>query len=424
MYSSQKGWWKICDFGIASDGETSKARATTLARGTPVYRAPELLAESPLYTKKADIWALGCIVFELCTGLRPFRNDSAVKEFRSPTNLSIDFDQGLSPSFQDVVVREWIYAMLQKSYQDRPSARNLDTSLRNLFKAMCPAVKNKPNQHLISKHNILGTDGPMPDRIIRWDDVFVPGSFEQVRARYHRYQRIHKTRIEMLGSDDRATHWSTARLAWASAFMGYVYDGEILFKKLISKASGLTDRGLLAMNYGLAICYQLQGELDSARQILEQVKVEHAEKFGEDDRDTLYIEAELAWLSYDSEAPSEDMCEILENILSRRTELFGAEDADTIISKSGLGYYFYDKKDFRSALQYFQPVLEARKHIFGTRHPKTVISMINVAECHYDMESPRTDLFEIAVEAAQKVLAPSHPDRVRAINMLKNLRNQ
>ena len=274
MYSSRKGCWKICDFGIASDGETNEARPTIDGRGTSGYRAPEILSESRgQYTNKADIWALGCIVFELCAGRRPFADDFAVKkfEFELPTtSLPIQFKEGLSDEFCSVVT-EWIHAMLQRNPQDRPSAESLGKNLGTLFNAMCPDVKIKPKQQWISKTKMLGTDGPMPDRIISWDDVFFPGTFQDVVARYDRDQQIHKARSEILGSKHAATRWSAERLAWAATFMGHIDLAETLFKQLIKEGSKYRDRKLLALEYGLAQCYQWKEKYDPARMILEQL---------------------------------------------------------------------------------------------------------------------------------------------------------
>jgi len=56
---------KIGDFGISKSLESSRQMARTYC-GTPVYMAPEIMA-GKLYDHKADIWSLGCILFELCT---------------------------------------------------------------------------------------------------------------------------------------------------------------------------------------------------------------------------------------------------------------------------------------------------------------------------------------------------------------------
>lgn len=47
-------------------------------KGTPLYMSPELVQECP-YDHKADLWALGCILYELHTGLPPFYSNSIVK---------------------------------------------------------------------------------------------------------------------------------------------------------------------------------------------------------------------------------------------------------------------------------------------------------------------------------------------------------
>eukprot|EP00293_Proteomonas_sulcata_P012813 CAMPEP_0184312498 /NCGR_PEP_ID=MMETSP1049-20130417/50628_1 /TAXON_ID=77928 /ORGANISM="Proteomonas sulcata, Strain CCMP704" /LENGTH=107 /DNA_ID=CAMNT_0026628715 /DNA_START=1 /DNA_END=324 /DNA_ORIENTATION=- len=44
--------------------------ATTVV-GTPYYMAPEVMNGSP-YSYPADIWSLGCVVYELCNLVSPF----------------------------------------------------------------------------------------------------------------------------------------------------------------------------------------------------------------------------------------------------------------------------------------------------------------------------------------------------------------
>jgi NIMA (never in mitosis gene a)-related kinase 8 len=60
---------KIGDFGI-SKVLSSKSKANTVV-GTPCYISPELCEGKP-YNQKSDIWALGCVLYELCTLQRAF----------------------------------------------------------------------------------------------------------------------------------------------------------------------------------------------------------------------------------------------------------------------------------------------------------------------------------------------------------------
>ena len=71
--------WKITDFGLTSEGTSKALHTTTSARGTNGYRAPEMIrGEKKRYSNKADIWAVGCIFYELIVGERPFEDDWAV----------------------------------------------------------------------------------------------------------------------------------------------------------------------------------------------------------------------------------------------------------------------------------------------------------------------------------------------------------
>ncbi|XP_046556062.1 serine/threonine-protein kinase 36-like [Haliotis rubra] len=67
---------KICDFGFARMME-EKYYARTI-QGTLIYMAPELFGHEAFvhYTEKVDIWALGCIIYELFVGKRLFETKS------------------------------------------------------------------------------------------------------------------------------------------------------------------------------------------------------------------------------------------------------------------------------------------------------------------------------------------------------------
>jgi serine/threonine-protein kinase len=68
------GHVRIVDFGIAILAELgSRARFTTagVVVGTPFYMAPEQLLGQEI-TERADLYALGVMIFELVAGVRPF----------------------------------------------------------------------------------------------------------------------------------------------------------------------------------------------------------------------------------------------------------------------------------------------------------------------------------------------------------------
>jgi serine/threonine protein kinase len=70
------GRWKLADFGIARDQEIGTQDPTFVGWGSTHYMAPELWdRKSP--TVKTDLYALGCVGFELLAGRPPYIGDDA-----------------------------------------------------------------------------------------------------------------------------------------------------------------------------------------------------------------------------------------------------------------------------------------------------------------------------------------------------------
>jgi serine/threonine protein kinase len=94
LYSSNGNLWKIADFGLTVEGTSKRAITTVYSRGTEGYRAPELLLDNPKFSSKVDIWALGCILYELASGKKAFASDLQARDFsfsQSTLPVSIPF---------------------------------------------------------------------------------------------------------------------------------------------------------------------------------------------------------------------------------------------------------------------------------------------------------------------------------------------
>ncbi|KXN92393.1 Tyrosine-protein kinase TXK [Leucoagaricus sp. SymC.cos] len=69
----------IADFGVSRIAINPLLNITLTAASagyTTRWAAPELLIDNSLSTRASDIWAFGCVCFEILTGLLPFRNCS------------------------------------------------------------------------------------------------------------------------------------------------------------------------------------------------------------------------------------------------------------------------------------------------------------------------------------------------------------
>jgi serine/threonine-protein kinase len=102
---SREGLVKVLDFGIAklitrdgADGEAPAAGAATgtgVISGTAPYMSPEQIRGEPVDTR-ADVWAFGCLLYEMLSGERVFAGGSAPEVMAAV--------RGLAPKQRAVVV--------------------------------------------------------------------------------------------------------------------------------------------------------------------------------------------------------------------------------------------------------------------------------------------------------------------------------
>lgn len=128
----------VVDFGLAfiQESEEGMDRLTqdrTMVSGTPAYLSPEQAVGGEL-TTAADIYAFGCILYELLTGWVPFRAPTVMEVltqhmFVPPTSLkSQPSTDNISPAFEDLVMR-----MLLKDPAQRPTAKQAHDAIKDIL---------------------------------------------------------------------------------------------------------------------------------------------------------------------------------------------------------------------------------------------------------------------------------------------------
>lgn len=72
---------KVLDFGISKlHDEADLSLTTTRAlMGSPLYMAPEVMRSARDADARSDVWALGCILYELLTGYTPFQGETVTE---------------------------------------------------------------------------------------------------------------------------------------------------------------------------------------------------------------------------------------------------------------------------------------------------------------------------------------------------------
>jgi serine/threonine-protein kinase PknK len=123
---------KVLDFGLAGVGaEPDGADAPRRAGGTPGYMAPEQIRAEPA-DARADIFALGCVLFECLTGARAFDGEDVAETVRA--TLEDEPDWGALPPAMPDGTEALLRACVAKAPGNRPAsmravARALDAAL-------------------------------------------------------------------------------------------------------------------------------------------------------------------------------------------------------------------------------------------------------------------------------------------------------
>ncbi|KAM6178096.1 serine/threonine-protein kinase 36 [Rhynchocyon petersi] len=108
------GGIKLCDFGFARAMSTNTMVLTSI-KGTPLYMSPELVEERP-YDHTADLWSVGCILYELAVGTPPFYTTSIFELVNLILKDPVRWPSNISPCFKN-----FLQGLLTKDPQQRLS---------------------------------------------------------------------------------------------------------------------------------------------------------------------------------------------------------------------------------------------------------------------------------------------------------------
>jgi serine/threonine protein kinase len=121
---------KVLDFGLAKafageQVEVNLSHSPTLSEaatmqgvilGTAAYMSPEQARGKPV-DKRTDIWAFGCVLYEILTGQAAFQGEDVTEILAAVVKSGVNLD--LPPANIHSRVREVISRCLQKDFRNR-----------------------------------------------------------------------------------------------------------------------------------------------------------------------------------------------------------------------------------------------------------------------------------------------------------------
>lgn len=119
LFLSRQGRLKLGDFGIARDTEATALTAAGKTVGTYAYMAPEQIQVGPPISGKTDLYALGCLLYEVLVGETPFQSENPMDMLMQHLN---DDPYSVIEKVPDcpIWLDQLIERLLAKNPEDRP----------------------------------------------------------------------------------------------------------------------------------------------------------------------------------------------------------------------------------------------------------------------------------------------------------------
>lgn len=132
LFLTRQGDLKLGDFGIARDQHNSDLTSSGMTVGTHAYMAPEQITGDNRISGKADLYALGCCIYEMLAGKKVFAGENFAQLFEqhlrsNPPSILDEVPD--CPAPLDEIIRQ----LLAKDPEDRPfNARSVQGVMNEL----------------------------------------------------------------------------------------------------------------------------------------------------------------------------------------------------------------------------------------------------------------------------------------------------
>ncbi len=156
---------RVADFGTARglDADELGLTQTRGLLGTPCYMAPEQLENARDIDRRADIFSLGCVLYEMVTGARAFPGESIIDiidalrscRYIPPERLVRDLPENIRQAIQGAIVLkpadrlgscDELLGVLDGTHRWRPPTQFSDETLEELLELPAPPEPVPPEK--------------------------------------------------------------------------------------------------------------------------------------------------------------------------------------------------------------------------------------------------------------------------------------
>ncbi|WP_405640822.1 tetratricopeptide repeat protein [Streptomyces sp. NBC_00019] len=473
------GTVKICDFGIARLGHdigfTSRLTGTGIAMGTPHYMSPEQIGGSEV-DQRSDLYSLGCVLYEIATGVPPFDLDDAwailVGHRDTPPRPPRSHRAEVPAYFEKIILD-----LLAKLPEQRPhDARELGRriSLGRTTPAYVPTVvtpqptlRPEPTARaarlpswtrgMTTGHKAtgagLGTTPPDAGAGLTGEWIPRPTTGRQVEesspdesaaptpealtaltgrhnaglslgrlGRWSEAGEVHRAvaaeREHLLGPDHPDTLASRYEVAFTLSRTGRAADALREYKHVARSRSlslGPDDPDTLAARQEMAYVLGQLGRHFDAHQVYTSVLAARERTMGPDHPDTLRCRHNLAF-NLSRLGRLEDSYRMACDVAAARARVLGPAHPDTLVTRYEVAYALGQLGRWPEALQTYHEVAEARAQALGSDHPDTLAARyeVGISLGRLGRSTEALQLYRDLIDDRTRVHGPAHPETLRA----------
>ncbi|MEW1796158.1 serine/threonine-protein kinase [Streptomyces niveus] len=399
---------KICDFGIARLGHdigfTSKLTGTGIAMGTPHYMSPEQIGGGHI-DHRSDLYSLGCVLYEIATGVPPFDLDDAwavLVGHRDTVPQPLRSHRSEVPEFLDRIVSE----LLAKTPDERPADA---TALRHRIIAarsmsgqegrpptLPPMFAHGPSAARSTSHgHAAGGPDTRGARLPSWTHGMTIGHKATGAAGPRTAPPDHTAGL--------TGEWTTPSGPTGAMTGGYARPER--------PTPSPEQIAVLNSRHSAGLSLGRLGRWDEAGEVHRSVAAEREHALGPDHPDTLGSRYEVGFTLSRTGRTADALREFV-RVTEGRERALGPDHPETLAARQETAYVLGQLGRHFEAHEVYAAVLASRERTMGADHPDTLRCRHNLA-FNLSRLGRIEDSYRMALDVATartRVLGATHPD--------------